>query len=235
MGQIGKINRRSPRRTRQYRVPDHLGQHRQHRGARPARQLSRGGKHKPLYLLAFFPASPATRTATSRSREQGSIKSNIRWMVLAQPISALNGPQREMFPSAESISEMKVQGSGAARNTATPPTLLPPASRAPTHSMDPLFEYFQNAALDATRFTIPLVPKAAKSANTFGGSIGGPIFEIALSFLATTKACVPDSDASPGNCTQPGHAKWRFQRFSVGNQMRDTGDQPCLMPWDGQI
>ena len=39
------------------------------------------------------------------------------------------------------------------------------------------FEYFQNAALDATRFTVPQVVKPAKSANTFGGSLGGPIFK----------------------------------------------------------
>src|ERR1043165_6020496 len=38
-------------------------------------------------------------------------------------------------------------------------------------------EYFQNAALDATRYTVPQVEKPAKSANTFGGSLGGPIFK----------------------------------------------------------
>src|SRR5205823_14479949 len=40
-----------------------------------------------------------------------------------------------------------------------------------------VFEYFQNAALDANRFIVPQVTKPAKSANTFGGSIGGPVLK----------------------------------------------------------
>src|SRR6185436_4400799 len=87
-----------------------------------------------------------------------------------------NGPQREMFPDAESISEMKVQGSGGGAEYGNPADITTTSKSGTNVFHGSAFEYFQNAALDATRFSIFTVGKAAKSANTFGGSLGGPLF-----------------------------------------------------------
>jgi len=81
-----------------------------------------------------------------------------------------------MFPSAESISEMKVQGSGGGAEYGNPADITTTSKSGTNVFHGSVFEYFQNAALDATRFTVPQLIKPAKSANTFGGSIRGPLF-----------------------------------------------------------
>src|SRR4029077_7308504 len=87
------------------------------------------------------------------------------------------GPQTEMFPSAESIAEMKVQGSGGGAEYGNPADITTTSKSGTNVFHGSVFEYFQNAALDATRFVVGTPGKAAKSANTFGGSIGGPLFK----------------------------------------------------------
>jgi hypothetical protein len=87
-----------------------------------------------------------------------------------------SGPQREMFPSAENIAEMKVQGSGGGAEYGNPADITTTSKSGTSVFHGSIFEYLQNSALDATRFTTPQVSKAAKSANTFGGSIGGPLW-----------------------------------------------------------
>src|SRR5260370_137345 len=86
------------------------------------------------------------------------------------------GPQREMFLSAESIAEMKVQGSGGGAEYGNPADITTTSKSGTNVFHGSAFEYFQNKALDATRFTVPQVVKPAKSANDFGGSIGGPLW-----------------------------------------------------------
>jgi hypothetical protein len=86
-----------------------------------------------------------------------------------------SGPQIEMFPSAESISEMQVQGSGGEAQYGNPADITTTSKSGTNMFHGSAFEYFQNAALDATRFTVPQLTKPAKSANTFGGSLGGPL------------------------------------------------------------
>jgi hypothetical protein len=86
-----------------------------------------------------------------------------------------NGPQREMFPSAENISEMKVQGVSAGSEYGQVGDITTTSKGGSNVFHGSAFEYFQNAALDATPFGA--VDKPAKSANTFGFSLGGPIFK----------------------------------------------------------
>ncbi|HET8546877.1 MAG TPA: carboxypeptidase regulatory-like domain-containing protein, partial [Bryobacteraceae bacterium] len=84
-----------------------------------------------------------------------------------------NGPLTELFPSAESISEMKVQAVG---NSAEFGQLgdITTTSRAGSNAFHgSLFEYMQNRAFDATAFGS--VTRPQKTANTFGGSVGGRI------------------------------------------------------------
>ena len=71
---------------------------------------------------------------------------------------------------------MKVQGAGGGAEYGGAADITTTSKSGTNVFHGSLFEYFQNAALDATRFTVPQVTKPAKSANTFGGSIGGPLF-----------------------------------------------------------
>src|SRR5260370_14417617 len=85
------------------------------------------------------------------------------------------GPQREMFLSAESIAEMKVQGSGGGAEYGNPADITTTSKSGTNVFHGSAFEYFQNKALDATRFTVPQVVKPAKNATTFVDSMCGPL------------------------------------------------------------
>ena len=56
-------------------------------GCRPTTVGLEAQAHIACWL--FYPASRATKVATSPSREQGRIKPSIRWMVFRRPISAI--------------------------------------------------------------------------------------------------------------------------------------------------
>jgi len=134
------------------------------------------GSTSPYKLLAFLPgvtgdegggiSVQGTGTNEAEYSVDGISTTNIRFA----------GPQTEMFPSAESISEMKVQGSGGGAEYGNPADITTTSKSGTNAFHGSVFEYFQNAALDATRFTVPQLTKPAKSANTFGGSIGGHLF-----------------------------------------------------------
>jgi hypothetical protein len=134
------------------------------------------GSTSPYNLLAFLPG--VTGDQDGNISVQGTGTNQAEYSV--DGISTTNirsaGPQTEMFPSAESISEMKVQGSGGGAEYGNPADITTTSKSGTNVFHGSVFEYFQNAALDATRFTVPQVTKPAKSANTFGGSIGGPLF-----------------------------------------------------------
>src|SRR6267142_1923650 len=133
------------------------------------------GTTSPYKLLAYLPG--VTGDKDGNISVQGTGINQVEYSM--DGISTTNirssGPQIEMFPSAESISEMKVQGSGGGAEHGNPADITTTSKSGTSKFHGSAFEYFQNAALDATRFTVPQVSKPAKSANTFGGSIGGPI------------------------------------------------------------
>jgi hypothetical protein len=84
-----------------------------------------------------------------------------------------NNPVGDLFPSAEGIAEMKVQGVG---NNAEYGQVgdITTTSRAGTNQYHgSLFDYLQNRDFDATPFGSTSKPQ--KTANDFGGSFGGPI------------------------------------------------------------
>src|ERR1700694_773872 len=130
----------------------------------------------PYNILAFLPG--VTGDQDGNISVQGTGINQAEYSV--DGISTTNirssGPQVEMFPSAESISELKVQGSGGGAEYGNPADITTTSKSGTNVFHGGVFEYFQNAALDATRFHVPVLPKAAKSANTFGGSLGGPLF-----------------------------------------------------------
>src|SRR6266576_7296589 len=135
------------------------------------------GSTSPYNLLAYLPG--VTGDGDGNITVQGTGTNQVEYSM--DGISTTNiraaGPQVEMFPSAESISEMKVQGSGGAAEYGSPADITTTSKSGTNVFHGSAFEYFQNAALDATRFTVPQLTKPAKSANTFGGSLGGPIFK----------------------------------------------------------
>src|SRR5882724_6917494 len=134
------------------------------------------GSTSPYNLLAFLPG--VTGDGDGNISVQGAGTNEVEYSM--DGISTTNirssGPQIEMFPSAESISELKVQGSGGGAEYGNPADITTTSKSGTSKFHGSAFEYFQNAALDATRFIVPQVSKPAKSANTFGGSIGGPLF-----------------------------------------------------------
>jgi hypothetical protein len=134
------------------------------------------GSTSPYNLLAFLPG--VTGDENGNISVQGTGTNQAEYSV--DGISTTNirssGPQTEMFPSAENIAEMKVQGSGGGAEYGSPADITTTSKSGTNVFHGSVFEYFQNAALDATRFTVPQLTKPAKSANTFGGSVGGPLF-----------------------------------------------------------
>ncbi len=134
------------------------------------------GSTSPYSLLAYLPG--VTGDEDGNITVQGAGTNQVEYSM--DGISTVNirfaGPQREMFLSAESIAEMKVQGSGGGAEYGNPADVTTTSKSGTNVFHGSLFEYFQNKALDATRMTVPQVGKAAKSANDFGGSFGGPLW-----------------------------------------------------------
>ena len=133
------------------------------------------GSTSPFKLLAFLPG--VTGDDYGQISVQGAGVNQVQYTIDGIDTSSVrySGPQTDMFPSAESISEMKVQGTGggAEYGGAADITTTSKAGTSAFHGS--LFEYFQNAALDALQYGAT-AGKPAKSANTFGGSLGGPLF-----------------------------------------------------------
>jgi hypothetical protein len=136
------------------------------------------GSTSPYALLAFLPGVTGDESGAISVQGTGTNQAEYSVDGISTNNIRFAGPQTEMFPSAESISEMKVQGSGGGAEYGNPADITTTSKSGTNVFHGSAFEYFQNAALDATRFADPLptTPKAAKSANTFGGSIGGPLF-----------------------------------------------------------
>lgn len=84
-----------------------------------------------------------------------------------------NSPNRNMFLSVESISEIRVQGVGNTAEFGQPGdvTVISKSGQNTYHGA--LFWYHQNKAFDARSFGQNTLP--AKIGNTFGATIGGPL------------------------------------------------------------
>jgi len=135
------------------------------------------GSTSPYNLLAFVPGVTGDQDGNISVQGTGVNQAEYTMDGINTSNIRYSGPQREMFPSAESISEMKVQGAGGGAEYGGAADITTTSKSGTNVFHGSAFEYFQNAALDATRFTVPQVEKPAKSANTFGGSLGGPIFK----------------------------------------------------------
>ena len=136
----------------------------------------RGAGSTSVYnMLAFLPGVTGDESGNISVQGTGTNQAEYSMDGISTTNIRYAGPQVEMFPSAESISELKVQGSGGGAEYGNPADITTTSKSGTNAFHGSLFEYFQNAALDATRYTVPQITKPAKSSNTFGGSIGGPI------------------------------------------------------------
>jgi len=97
-----------------------------------------------------------------------------------------NKPLTEVFPSAEGISEMKVQGVGNNAEYGQIGDITTTSKGGSNQFHGSAFEYLQNRAFDATAFGA--TSKAQKTANTFGGSLGGPVIKNKTFFFGTFEA-----------------------------------------------
>ena len=90
-------------------------------------------------------------------------------------ITALTGnsPNRNLFPSIESISEIRVQGVGNAAEFGQPGDITIITKGGTNNWHGALFWYHQNKALDARSFGQTVLP--AKVSNNFGGTLSGPV------------------------------------------------------------
>jgi hypothetical protein len=131
------------------------------------------GSTSPYRLLSFLPGMQSDNS--SNFSLQGALPHQTE--VTVDGISTVNvrsnGPLRELFPSAEAIAEMKVQGVGNSAEFSQIADITTTSRGGSNAFHGSLFEYIQNRALDATAFGS--VTKPQKTANTFGGSIGGRI------------------------------------------------------------
>jgi hypothetical protein len=134
------------------------------------------GSTSPYSLLAYLPG--VTGDTGGNITVQGAGTNQVEYSMdgISTVDIRFSGPQREMFISAESIAEMRVQGSGGGAEYGNPADITTTSKSGTNIFHGSVFEYFQNAALDATRMTVPQVVKPAKSANDFGGSFGGPLW-----------------------------------------------------------
>lgn len=83
-----------------------------------------------------------------------------------------NSPNRNLFPSTESIAEIKVQGVGNAAEYGTPGDVTTISKSGTNDFHGALFWYHQNKALDARAFNQVTLP--SKISNAFGVTVGGP-------------------------------------------------------------
>jgi Carboxypeptidase regulatory-like domain len=190
------------------------------------------GSTSPYTLLAFLPG--VTGDGFGNITVQGAGVNQVEYSLDGISTTSIrsSGPQREMFPSAESIAEMKVQGSGGGAEYGSPADITTTSKSGTNAFHGSAFEYFQNAALDATRFVADSTPgKAAKSANTFGGSSGGPLWGKHTFFFGDYEGMryrtqTLDQETVPSQAMRNGD-------FSglLGGQLTNcgsTGDQPCF-------
>ena len=141
------------------------------------------GSTSPLRILAFQ-TGVQSDNGTGYS-VQGGIPNQTEVSLdgISTKSTTNNNPLSELFPSAEGIAEMKVQGVG---NNAEFGQVgdITTTSRGGTNAYHgSAYDYLQNRAFDATPWGSTSKPQ--KTANDFGGSFGGPIIKNHTFFFGT--------------------------------------------------
>ena len=186
---VGEINRRSPPElintesqaiSASVTSTEVLGLPANYRGA---------GSTSPYNLLAFLPG--VTGDNDGNISVQGTGTNQVQYTMDGIETSSIRfaGPQREMFPSAESISEMKVQGAGGGAEYGGAAELRRPASREPTPSMDHYSSTFRTRPWMLRDLPCPRWLSLPRAPTPSEVRSAAPSLRTTLSSLATMKAC----------------------------------------------
>jgi hypothetical protein len=136
--------------------------------------LRAGGNTTPYNLIATLPGvQPDNGNGYSI---QGGLPAQTETSVDGISVTNVTGnsPNRNLFPSVESIAEIKVQGVGNTAEYGAPGDIATISKSGTNQLHGALFWYHQNRALDARTFGQTILP--AKIGNTFGGAVGGPVW-----------------------------------------------------------
>ena len=139
----------------------------------PTNYRASGNGNSPYYLLEILPGMQTDQSGNLSI--QGGLQSQSQFSVDGISITDVTGnkPLHNAFPSAEDISEMKVQGVGSPAEFEQPGDVTTTTKGGTNDLHGSGFWYTQNAALNATPYGA--VTKPSQVANDFGGSLGGPV------------------------------------------------------------
>ncbi len=138
----------------------------------------RGKSTTPLYAVTLLPGIQVDSSGPTGSNGisvAGSHAAQNEFTVDGFSVSDVlrNGPTPEMFPSTEEIAELKVTSENAPAEYGQVGDLTFTTKGGTNQFHGSLFEYLQNDAVNAIPEFATSNPKL--DANTFGGSIGGPV------------------------------------------------------------
>ncbi len=141
------------------------------------------GSTSPYRVLAFLPGVQSDDGFNLSV--QGAIPAQSEYTIDGISTVSVTGhsPLTEVYPSAEGIAEMKVQGVGGNAEFGQIGDVTTTTRGGSNNFHGSLFEYMQNRAFDATAFGATSKPQ--KTANTFGGSLGGRVIRDRTFFFTT--------------------------------------------------
>jgi hypothetical protein len=132
-----------------------------------------GGSTSPYALIATLPGVQSDNGGGYSI--QGGLPAQSESSVDGISITSVTGnsPNRNLFPSVESISEIRVQGVGNTAEFGAPGDITTTSKSGSNSFHGAAFWYHQNKAFDSRAFNQVRLP--AKIGNTFGGTLGGPV------------------------------------------------------------
>ena len=125
---------------------------------------------------AAYPPAPSTHPSPGvRFSIQGGLPSQTETTVdgISAQNQTNNNTQQDAFPSAESISEIRVDGVNNNAEYGQPGEITTVTKSGTNKLHGSVYEYHQNQFLDATPYGTNTKPH--KIANDFGASVGGPV------------------------------------------------------------
>ena len=133
----------------------------------------RGNSTSPYGLITTLPGVQADNGGGYSI--QGGLPAQSESSVDGISITAVTGnsPNRNLFPSIESIAELKVQGVGNGAEFGAPGDVATITKSGGNDYHGSGFWYHQNKAFDARSFGQARLP--VKTSNVFGGTISGPV------------------------------------------------------------
>jgi hypothetical protein len=131
-----------------------------------------GGSTSPYAIIAALPGVQSDNGGGYSI--QGGVPAQTESSVDGISITSVTGnsPNRNLFPSVETIAEIKVQGVGNQAEYGTPGDITTTSKSGSNQFHGALFWYHQNKAFDSRAFNQVRLP--AKIGNTFGATVGGP-------------------------------------------------------------